>query len=150
MYGFRLHVRATPAGALVDFDRAPANVSDQAMVGDIAPPPGSAVVGDRNYWSPEVAAALAAERGVTLVAPFRTKSEDPDPRRSNRISRFRWVSETAFGQLAGRFDIETTWARDLWHLSHRVTRKVLAHTACVWLNVTSGRKPLDFDGLVTD
>lgn len=38
MSGFRRHVRAKPAGALVDFDLAPANVSDHAMVADIAPP----------------------------------------------------------------------------------------------------------------
>lgn len=126
---------------------APANVADRAMVADIAPPPGCAVVGDRNYWSPKVAAALAAERGVKLVAPFRTKSKDPDPKRANRISRFRWAIETAFGQLAGRFHVKWTWARDLWHLSHRVIRKVLAHTACAWMNVTMGRKPHDFDGL---
>ncbi len=149
MYGFRLHARATPAGAIVAFDLAPANVSDQAMVPDVAPPAGSAVVGDRNYWSPKVAAALAAEYGVRLVAPFRTKSKDPDPRRSKRIGRFRWIIETTFGQLAGRFHLKRTWARTLWHLSHRLIRKVLGHTVAVWLNLTSGRSALDFDGLVT-
>ncbi|QEL20461.1 IS982 family transposase [Limnoglobus roseus] len=149
MYGFRFHARATPTGILVAFDLAPANVSDQAMVDPLGPPPGSAVVGDRNYWSPKAGARLA-EQGVKLVAPFRSKSKDPGPRRSRRISRFRWIIETAFGQLAGRFHIERTWARDVWHLSHRVIRKVLGHTIAVWLNVTAGRPPLDFDGLVTD
>jgi hypothetical protein len=57
--------------------------------------------------------------------------------------------ETTFGQLAGRFHIERTWARDLWHLSHRVIRKVLGHTVAVWINLTLGRDPLDFAGLVT-
>src|SRR5205809_838593 len=52
MYGFRPHARATPAGAIVAFDRAPANVSDLAMVGQLGPPPGSVGVGDRGYWSP--------------------------------------------------------------------------------------------------
>jgi hypothetical protein len=146
MYGFRLHARCTPAGAIVAFDLAPANVSDVAMVDQLEPPPGSVGVGDRNYWSPPVRDELAAS-GVTLLAPFKNRSKDPDPRRSRRLSRVRWMIETAFGQLAERFHIKRTWARDLWHLSHRVIRKVLGHTVAVWINVSLGRRPLDFDGL---
>jgi hypothetical protein len=146
MYGFRLHARCTPAGAIVAFDLAPANVSDVAMVGQLAAPPGSVGVGDRNYWSPPVRDELAAG-GVVRLAPFKNKSKDPDPERSRRLRRVRWVIETAFGQLAERFRVKRTWARDLWHLSHRVIRKVLGHTVAVWINVSVGRKPLDFDGL---
>jgi hypothetical protein len=146
MYGFRLHARATPTGAIVAFDLAPANVSDVAMVGQLRPPPGSVGVGDRNYWSPPVRGELAAD-GVVLLAPFKNKSKDPDPRRSRRLVRVRRVIETAFGQLAERFHIKRTWARDLWHLSHRVIRKVLGHTVAVWINLSLGRPPLDFDGL---
>jgi hypothetical protein len=146
-YGFRVHARATPDGVVVAFDLAPANVSDQAMVPDLRPPPGSVGVGDRNYWSPAAQAELA-EQGVTLLAPFRTKSKDPDPARSTRLSKARWIIETTFGQLAERFHVKRTWARDLWHLSHRIIRKVLSHTVAVWINVTAGRSPLDFDGLI--
>ena len=146
MYGFRLHARCTPAGAIVAFDLAPANVSDVAMVDQLDPPPGSVGVGDRNYWSPPVRDELAAG-GVTLLAPFKNRSTDPAPDRSRRLSRVRWVIETVFGQLAGRFRMKRTWARDLWHLSHRVIRKVLGHTVAVWINRALGRRPLDFDGL---
>ena len=34
--------------------------------------------------------------------------------------------EMVFGQLAERFRFKRTWAQSLWHLSHRVIRKVLA------------------------
>lgn len=148
-YGFRLHARATPEGAIIALDLAPADVSDQAMVEDLGPPPGSTGVGDRNYWAPKVQADLAARRGVQLLAPFQTKKHDPDPARSKRLSRVRWIIETAFGQLAERFHVKRTWARDLWHLSHRVIRKVLSHTGAVWINVTRHRPALDFDGLAT-
>lgn len=146
MYGFRLHARCTPAGAVVAFDLAPANVSDVAMVGQLSPPPSSVGVGDRNYWSPPVRDEMA-ERGVELLAPFKNKSKDPDPPRSRRLRRVRRIIETVFGQLAGRFHIKRTWARDLWHLSHRIIRKVLGHTVAVWVNRSLGRPPLDFDGL---
>src|SRR5207253_3763235 len=101
----------------------------------------------RSYCSPPIRDELAAS-GVTLRAPFKNRSKDPDPRRSRRLGRVRWIIETAFGQLAERFHIKRTWARDLWHLSHRVIRKVLGHTVAVWLNVTTVRRALDFDGLV--
>ena len=146
MCGFRLHARCTPAGAIVAFDLAPANVSDLAMVGQLMPPAGSVGIGDRNYWSPPVRGELAAV-GVALLAPLKNKAKDPNPARSRRLSRLRWVIETAFGQLAERFRVKRTWARDLWHLSHRVIRKVLGHTVAVWINLSVGRRPLDFDGL---
>jgi hypothetical protein len=148
MYGFRLHARATPAGAIVAFDLAPANVSDLAMVDQLDPPAASVGVGDRGYWSPRVRDSLASA-GVTFLAPYQSRKTDPTPQRSRRLSRVRWVIETAFGQLAERFRAKRTWARDLWHLSHRVIRKVLSHTVAVWMNLSSGRPALDFDGLVT-
>lgn len=146
MYGFRLHARTTPAGAIVAFDLAPANVSDVAMLDQLGPPPGSVGVGDRNYWSPQLRAGLAAG-GVEMLAPYKNKSKDPDPQRSRRLRRVRRVIETVFGQLAERFRVKRTWARDVWHLSHRITRKVLGHTVAVWINRSLGRPPLDFDGL---
>lgn len=148
MYGFRLHARATTRGVIVAFDLAPANVSDLAMVEQLDPPAGSVGVGDRGYWSPRVRDDLARS-GVTFHAPFQSRKADPAPDRSRRLARVRWVIETAFGQLAERFHIKRTWTRDLWHLSHRVIRKVLGHTVAVWLNLTASRPALDFDGLVT-
>ena len=41
-----------------------------------------------------------------------------------------------------------TRARDAWHLTNQVTRKLLAYTAGVWLNLRQGREPLDLDGLL--
>lgn len=145
-YGSRLHARATTTGAVVASDLAPADVSDRAMVPDLDPPAGSVGIGDRNDHAPQVPAALAA-RGVRLRAPFRPKARDPDPARSRRRSRARWIIETAFGPLAERFHIQRTWARDRWHRAHRVIRKALSHTAAVWIDVTNHRPAVDFDGL---
>jgi hypothetical protein len=46
----------------------------------------------------------------------------------------RRLIETVIGQLVERFSIEKVWARDLWHLTSRINRKLLAHTVCRWLN----------------
>lgn len=61
----------------------------------------------------------------------------------------RRLIETVIGQLSDQFHIEKVRARDLWHLTSRVARKVLAHTVGVFLNRQLGRAPLQFEGLIT-
>ena len=63
------------------------------------------------------------------------------------LVKLRRLVETVIGQLCERFQIETVWARDLWHLTSRLNRKLLAHTVCVWLNRHSC-DPLQFDQLI--
>ncbi len=49
--------------------------------------------------------------------------------------------------LTGCFAIVCIQVRHLWHFQHRIIRKTLAHTVCVFLNLQLHRKPLDFQGL---
>jgi len=146
-YGFRLHLRTSRQGVILAYELAPANAADAALVPELAPPPGTAGIGDRNYWSPELAADLAAS-GVRLLAPYQTRKHDPDPARSRRLSGPRWRVETVNGQLADRYRAKRVWARDLWHLCHRVIRKALSHTVAVCLSVTAGLPPLRFADLL--
>jgi hypothetical protein len=44
------------------------------------------------------------------------------------IVKVRRLIETVIGQLVGRFHLDKVWARDIWHLSSRLNRKILAHT----------------------
>jgi len=41
------------------------------------------------------------------------------------------------------------WARDYWHLTNRMARKVLAHPIGVWLNEVHGRNSLQLNVLIT-
>ena len=59
----------------------------------------------------------------------------------------RYRIETVNGQLAERYDMKRTWARDLWHLCHRLIRKILSHTVMIWLTVRATIPPLTFDRL---
>jgi hypothetical protein len=150
-FGFRVHLRACAAlGACAAFELAPANVTDLPLAFELAPPGGGLGLGDRNYWGPDAQAALLRDRGLLLLAPFRKRGHDPWPRFSKALSRLRQVIEPAIGQLATRFNCQTTWARDLWHLTARLARKVLSHTAAVLLNLRAGNPPLQLDLLVTD
>jgi hypothetical protein len=146
-FGFRLHLRASREGVILAYELAAANASDLAVLPELTPPPGTIGIGDRNYWSPQITADLAAA-GVRLLAPYQSKKHDPDPARSRRLSGPRWRVETVNSQLAGRYNAKRIWARDLWHLCHRLIRKILSHTVAVWLNVATGQPPLQLAALV--
>ena len=74
---------------------------------------------------------------------------DPRPpwvvRQLTRVRRF---VETVIGQLTEPFHFEKIRARDVWHLTSRIARKVLAHTLGIFVNRQVGRSDLRFEGLI--
>jgi len=146
-YGFRVHLRCASQGACAQIAVAPGHVQDVPMLAELTLAPGQQGIADRNYWSPETQAALE-RRGFHLLAPFKKVSSDPWPKHSALLARLRQPIEVVIGQLAQRFHIETTWAKDLWHLCGRLARKILSHTAARFLNWRHGHPPLQFDLLL--
>ena len=140
-YGFKLHACCAHNGPVAMLELAPAHVADLAMVEELIPACGHTALADRNYWDPDLKARLA-QRGFHLETPFKMRKSDPDPQRSRAISHLRQRIETVFGQLVERFGAKVVQARDLWHLCHRTTRKVLAHCVAVLINVRHGHPPL--------
>ena len=102
-------------------------------------PPGE-VLGDRNYWDPTLTAELEPA-GIVLRAPFKKRATDPDPVGSRLIGRVRWRIETVASQFVERYHFKRIWARDAWHLTSRVLRKVLSHTLAVCLCLERGHPP---------
>ena len=145
-YGFRLHLRTSRDGIILGYQLAPARASEKAVLPELGLPVGIIGIGDRNYWSPELRERLAAG-GVTLLAPYYHKRKDPDRKRSARLSAVRYRIETSNGQLAERYGIKRTWTKDLWHLCHRVIRKILSHTALALINFRAGHQPMQLDAL---
>lgn len=150
-YGFRLHLRTTRDGVILDYELAPARSNEAAVLPELGPPEGSAGIGDRGYGGKPLREAMA-ERGVALLAPPRRKCDDRqgDRERAARLASVRYRVETVNGQLAERYQIKRTWARDLWHLCHRVARKVLSHTVMICLTFAHGFAPLSFDRLLPE
>jgi hypothetical protein len=145
-YGFRLHLRVSRAGIILGYQLASARAGEKAVLPELGLPVGSIGIGDRNYWSPELRERLAAG-GVTLLAPYYQKRKDPDRKRSAKLSAVRYRVETSNGQLAERYAIKRTWAKDLWHLCHRLVRKILSHTALALINFRAGHQPAQLDAL---
>jgi hypothetical protein len=103
-------------------------------------------VGDRGDYNPAMRRLLEAG-GVTLHAPYYQRSRDPDQVRSSRLASVRYRIETVGSPRTVRYHMKQTWARDVWHLVHRVIRKLLSHTVMICLDVQETNAPLSFDRL---
>jgi hypothetical protein len=136
-YGVRVHLRVNWPGIVTAVSVAPANRSDLEVTPELVDGLRGAVLADRNYWNPRLRAELAAE-GIVLLAPYRHRSEDPTPQRSKLLNRVRRQIETIASQLVERVHLKRVRARDAWHLTNRVLRKVLSHTLAIRLNVAHG------------
>lgn len=141
IYGFRLHARVCWPGVVTRLSLAPAGAADLALLEELTDATAGVCLGDRAYWQPELAGWLRGQ-GVEMLAPFKKAASDPTPERGRRITSIRYRVETVFSQLCERLSIKRVWARDLWHLSSRLLRKVLAHTLMVVLNRAQGNDPL--------
>jgi hypothetical protein len=146
-YGFRVHLRCASYGPCAQIALTPADVSDLAGAFGLIPPGGGEAIGDRNYWSPIEQERLAS-KGLALIAPFKKQTSDPAPLASAVLSKVRQHIEPVIGQLAVRFHVETTRARDLWHLTGRVARKILSHTVAMFLNIRHHHPPTQLDLLL--
>jgi hypothetical protein len=146
-YGFRHHFRVSWPGVVTAVQVAPANVHDLEMVPELVEGAVGEVLGDRNYWNPKLTAALVPA-GIALRAPFKKRATDPDPAGSTLLTRVRWRIETVAAQFVERYHLKRLWARDTWHLTSRVLRKVLSHTCAVFLCLAQDAPPLQFAQLL--
>ena len=147
-YGFRLHAQLSWPGLLTRLFLAPANESDGEIVPVLLEGTCGVVLGDRNYWLPDLQAFLRT-KGIVLQVPFR-KAHSPKATayQSPVLGRVRYLIDTVFGQLTDRCQMKRVWARDLWHLRNRLLRSILMHTLCFFFNQQDGVPYLQFDRLV--
>ena len=147
-YGFRLHLRLGWPGVITHVFLAPANEADGEIAPVLLEGTQGLVLGDRNYWVPDLQASLRKE-GIVLQAPFR-KAHSPQAKayQSAVLGQIRYRIDTVFGQLTDRCQMKRVWARDLWHLRNRLLRAILMHTLCVWLNQQQQAPCLQLDPLV--
>jgi hypothetical protein len=145
-YGLRAHLRVAWPGVITAIELAPGHVSDMAMAPELLTNVTGWALGDRAYWSPDVREELR-RRAVALPAPYRKKSRETHRWPSWLVQTRRRI-ETVLAQLVERFQLARVWARDRWHLSARMLRKVLSHTTAVLLCLAQGLEPLHFDALL--
>jgi Transposase DDE domain len=147
-YGFHGHLLLSGAGVITGFTLTPANGSEREALWDLVQTIRGLLIGDKGYLSARLQQDLQ-QVGIELETALRTNMSDSRPPEwVTLLQRVRRLIETVIGQLTERFHLETVWARDLWHLTSRLNRKLLAHTVCRWLNRHSP-EPLQFEALVS-
>ena len=66
----------------------------------------------------------------------------------NTLNRLRRRVETTIGQLVERFNFEKVRARNMWSLTNRLSRKLLAHGMGVLANREAGIDPLQLAAVI--
>jgi hypothetical protein len=144
--GLRAHLRACWPGVIVDHRLAAANIHELTVAEEMLTNVQGYLLGDRNYWSPEIAEKMKTHP-LYWVVPFKSSKREKQawPR---TIKHKRYRIETMIGQFAERFNIKKIWARDTWHLVSRWLRKIVSHTISVFLCQKADLPPLQFANLV--
>jgi hypothetical protein len=131
-FGLRIHVVIAYPGVIVASALHPADVHDRWVAEDLLAGGQGYVMGDTNYWSPDLQARLERQ-GTYLITPRKTsvkRERHPWPR---WLIHARRRIETVLSQLTERFHVKQVRAQDAWHLCSRWLRKVLSHTIGVFL-----------------
>ncbi len=146
--GFRLHLRLGWPGVITHAFLAPANEADGELAPVVLEGTQGLVVGDRNYWLPDVQASLRT-KGIVLQAPFRKAHSPQAPAyQSSVLGQVRYRIDPVFGQLTDRCKLKRVWAQEVWHLRNRLLRALLMHPLRVWLHQQQEAPCLQLDPLV--
>jgi hypothetical protein len=148
-YGFKLGLRIARSGMITYYPLLPARPHDIQFLEELVENFSGTVPADRGFIDALRQALLQERQGVTVITPTRKNMTETVPFQLRKIcQRWRKRIETVGSQLTDRFAIDHIRVRDIWHLQHRLIRKILAHTIGVFLNLQLARNPLDLDGLL--
>jgi hypothetical protein len=131
-FGMRLHgvfgLDGTPrALMLVGADRPEREIALRMLPAALRG--GETVIGDKNYAGRDFAAAVSA-LDATLLRPPR----QDEPQTAPRLSTLRQRIESIFWTCKDLLGLERHGARTLGNLRARIAQRMLALTACIYLN----------------
>jgi Transposase DDE domain len=149
--GFKGHLLVNTQGVIGGFTLTPANIDERQAAWDLLDPISGRLLGDKGYAGKNNKELLKHETGILLLSGNRKNMKEQIPKALDySINRVRKIVETVIGQLSERYHIEKVRARDLWHLTSRIARKLLAHSIATYMNYRLRRPLLQFDGLIND
>jgi hypothetical protein len=148
-FGFKGHLFITQHGSVVGYEMAAANIDERDILPEIVGNRSGMLLGDKGLIRPSLE-ELLARQNLDLQTPLRKNMNDTRPKKLVSIMmNMRRIVETMIGQLADRFHIQSIKAKDLWHLSAKVGRKILAHTVCFMFNtIVNPERPLALELLI--
>lgn len=126
-YGLRGHPVIAVDGRIVDFIVTPANADERSTLDDVVGKIKGLLLGDKGFISQEKQKTMA-ENGINLQTPKRRNMPDQRPKQEVALMmKIRRRIETAIGILSEKFGITTIKARDIWHFTSKLTRKLIAY-----------------------
>lgn len=126
-YGLRGHPVISADGRIVDFIITPANADERSTLDDLIGKIRGLLLGDKGFISQNWQQKLA-NHGINLQTPLRKNMPDNRPKAEvSLMMKIRRRIETAIGILCEQFAITRIKARDLWHLTSKLTRKLIAY-----------------------
>lgn len=149
-YGFKGNLVISSSGIITGITVTQAHIDERESLYDIVDNIGAVLIADKGLIGEYYQEQFRQETGVNLQTPTRNNMNDSRGKDCNRwLTSTRRLVETVIGQLTERFHIEKVRARDLWHLTSRIARKVLAHTVSAAINKKIGNPILQFEHLAT-
>ncbi len=148
-YGFKLGLRISRLGMITHYPLLPARPHDIQNIDTLLDGFQGRAPADKGFLDACRHSLLLERHNILVVTTPRKnmKTTLPEPL-LQFCKRIRKRIETVGSHLIKRFKIDQIRVHDLWHFQHRLIRKILAHTVCVFLNLSCNRPPLDLDGLV--
>jgi Transposase DDE domain len=95
-------------GVIVEVDLAPANAHDLHLAEELLEGVKGWALGDRNYWSADLAERLE-EEGLRLVVPYKSKKREKQPWPRWLVRKRRRI-ETVISQMSERYRAKKVWA----------------------------------------
>ena len=147
-YGFKGNLVISSSGIITGVTVTQAHIDERESLYDIVDNVEGLLIADKGLIGSAYQKQFRLETGVNLQTPTRSNMHDSRGKDCNRwLTSTRRLVETVIGQLTERFQIEKVRARDVWHLTSRIARKVLAHTVSAAINKKVGNPMLQFEQL---
>lgn len=141
IFGYKLHLLITLGGLILDFELAPANVTDLEVGFELLNEHTDLeVLGDKGYISAEKASELFEMNRLRLqTLPRSNQKKQLSSEIRHLFNAVRQIIETVNGQLSEQFNIEKNHAHTFWGLMTRLYTKLTAHTMCLYINRLLGK-----------
>ena len=148
-YGFRGHIVINSIGVITAATFTGANIDERDVCPELVEKIKGLLLGDKGFIRPELQNELKKQE-LHLQTPLRDNMKEERPKYFLKwLMGTRRLVETVIGQLTERFQIEKVRARDIWHQCSRFWRKLLAHTASIWVSLDMNNDPLQFEHLIS-
>lgn len=147
-YGFKGNICISSEGIITGYNVTAANIDERDSLYEISQGVGGLMLADKGLIGEDYQQQFRQETSINLQTPLRKNMTDNRGKdASSWLVSTRRLVETVIGQLATRFNIEKVRARDCWHLTCRVTRKILAHTVGAVINKSLNHPAIQFSKL---